>query len=157
MRQPGKKKTKEALLESLIYLHCKMQSRIGEMRVRQRLGEDRLGLLSMTNPSLMLLCENLGSHTHEGHLPVCYGTAQHLHQHQICLVKRTKCDLICVVAKGLSLLLRVFCIRHMGITQTTTLYPSQSMGRESTQGLNHEQFLYPSAFSSLLHSQNLLK
>lgn len=62
--------------KSLIYLHCKMQSRIRKAGVRQGLGENKLGLLSMTMPirvtlwSLMLLCENLGSHTHEGNLPV---------------------------------------------------------------------------------------
>lgn len=146
------------MLESLINLHCKMQSRIRKARVRQGLGEDRLGLLSMTNPirviiwSLMLLCENLGSRTHEGHLPV---TAQHLQEHQICLAERTKCDLICGMAKGLSLLLGGFCHRHMGITQRTALSPSQSMSRESAQGLDHKQFLlYLSAFPCLLHSQS---
>lgn len=45
-----KEKTKEALRKSLIYLHCKMQSRIRKAGVRQGLGENKLGLLSMTMP-----------------------------------------------------------------------------------------------------------
>lgn len=139
------------MIKSLIHLHCKMQSRIRKAGVRQGLGEDRLGLLPMTNPtrvtiwSLMLLCENLQSHTHEGNLPVLYVTAQHLQQHQICLVKRDKMWFNLEWPRVWAHCWVCFAMGMQGSHKEQPLFPSHEQGK--CPGTGHELFLlYISAF-----------
>lgn len=117
------------MLESLIYLHCKMQSRIRKAGVRQGLGKDRLGLSSMTNPTRVtiwsIICSvKIWGAIHMREISQCFESLLNTcSSTKFAWWRETKCDLICGIAKGLSSLLGVFCHWHMGVTQRTTPVP----------------------------------